>query len=131
MRFYGIVGFGHSGETQNGVWTTITAERPYYGDVVKDTRRIVAGGQEVNTSMSTGNSIEIVADPFANEHFYAIKYVEWAGVLWSVSEIEQKRPRLILRLGDVYDGPRPTSDAPAEPGSEGAPTSPARRDSGR
>lgn len=130
MKFYGIVGFGASGETQSGVWTSITAERPYFGDVVKDTRRIVAS-QEVNPSMSTGNSIEIIADPFANEHFHAIKYVEWEGALWSVTEIEQKRPRLILRLGDVYNGPRPTSDAPAESGSEGAPTIPARRDSGR
>lgn len=130
MRFYGIVGFGQSGETQSGVWTTITAERPYYGDVVKDTRRIVAG-QEVNPSVSTGNSIEIVADPFANEHFHAIKYVEWEGALWSVTEIEQKRPRLILRLGGVYNGQRPTPDAPAESGSTGDAPSPPRRDSGR
>src|SRR3954470_24273877 len=112
MRFYGLVGFGTPGETQSGVWTTIAAERPYFGDVVKDTRRIVAG-QDVNASISTGNSIEILADPYANEHFDAIKYVEWGeGRFWTVTEIEKKPPRLILRLGGVYNGPRPTSDAP-------------------
>src|SRR3954465_14763748 len=101
MRFYGLVGFGTPGETQSGVWTTIAAERPYFGDVVKDTRRIVAG-QDVNASISTGNSIEILAHPCAKKHFDAINFGEGGGGFFgTVTEIKQKRPRLILRLGGV------------------------------
>lgn len=131
MKFFGRVGYGKPGESQNGVWSAVITEREYYGDVVKDSRRIVANQQEVNANITLGNSVEIVADPYALEHFDAIKYVEWAGALWSVTEIEQKRPRLVLRLGGVYNGPRPTTDASAGSGTDGATTAPPGRDSGR
>jgi hypothetical protein len=130
MKYYGIVGYGKSGEAQNGVWADIVTERYYYGDIVKDTRRM-AQTQEVNTQMTTGNSIEILADPYALEHFDAIKYVEMAGALWFVTEVEQKRPRLILRLGGVYNGPRPAAASGSEQGSTPGVTVPPRRDSGR
>lgn len=129
MKFFGVVGYGTSGETVEGVWADTIVERPYYGDVVKDTRRLVQG-PEVNPGITTGNSIEIVADPYAMDHFDAIKYVEWGeGRFWEVTEIEQKRPRLILRLGGVYNGPRPATDAPD--GSTTGTTESSRRDSGR
>jgi hypothetical protein len=32
--------------------------------------------------------ISIVADAYANDHFFAIRYVEWAGVLWTVTDVE-------------------------------------------
>jgi hypothetical protein len=45
-----------------------------------------------------------VADAYANEHYFAIRYVEWAGVRWTVQDVEVQHPRLILRLGEVYNG---------------------------
>jgi hypothetical protein len=129
MRFFGIVGYGKTGEAAEGVWVDNITERSYYGDVVKDTRRIATTGTDVNSDVTTGNSIEIIADPYALEHFHAIKYVEWSGALWSVTETEAKRPRIILRLGGVYDGSRPAAGS-----DEGSPTGapvPPRRDSGR
>jgi hypothetical protein len=129
MKYHGIVGYGTPGESTEGVWTDAIVERSYYGDVVKDTRRIVTG-PDVNPDITTGNSIEIVADAYAMDHFDAIKYVEWgAGRFWAVTEIEQKRPRLILRLGGVYNGPRPA--AVPDEGTTTGTTEPPRRDSGR
>jgi hypothetical protein len=129
MRFFGIVGYGTPSEGQNGVWADTITERNYYGDVVKDNRRVVSG-QEVNSNVTTSNSIEIIADPYAMDHSSAIKYVEWAGALWKVTETEIKRPRLILRLGEVYDGSRPTTNAAANQSTTGTPD-PSGRDSGR
>lgn len=129
MKYFGKVGYGKSSEGVEGVWADVITERNYYGDIVKDTRRLVQG-TDVNPDITTGNSIEIVADAYAMEHFDAIKYAELgAGRFWAVTEIEQKRPRLILRLGGVYNGPRPADDAASE-SPTGAPESP-RRDSGR
>ena len=51
--------------------------------------------------------LAIVADAYANDHFFAIRYVEWAGVLWTISSVEVQSPRLLLRLGEVYNGPTP------------------------
>lgn len=103
MRFFGKVGYGVSGETVNGVWEDTITEREYYGDVERTARRLVTT-QEVNSDISVENTISIVADPFAMDHFHAIKYVEWQGALWSVVNIDVKRPRLLLRLGGVYRG---------------------------
>jgi hypothetical protein len=84
----------------------------YYGDVVRNSRQL-RESDKVNYDLSVGNSISIVADPYASEHFFAIRYVEWAGALWTVSNVEVQSPRLILRLGEVYNGP--TAAAPVAP----------------
>ena len=104
-RYFGRIGYGESVETAPGVWTDQIVERSYYGDVVRNARNL-RDGEHLNFDLSVQNSISIVADAYANEHFFAIRYVEWAGVLWTVSEVEVESPRLILRLGEVYNGPK-------------------------
>lgn len=106
-RFYGKVGYGTSVNQGNGIFEDVIIEREYFGDVVRNTRRL-QNEEKVNNDLSVGNSISIVADPYANDHFFAIRYVEWAGALWKVSEVEVQIPRLILRLGGVYNGPKGT-----------------------
>ena len=105
-KFHGAVGYGESVETAPGVWTDSITEVSYFGDVVRNTRRLQEG-ESVNDDLTVGNSIGIVADAYANEHFFAIRYVEWAGALWTVTDVEVQSPRLLLRLGGVYNGPRP------------------------
>ena len=69
--------------------------------------------KQVNDDITVQNSISIVADAYAFEHFFAIRYIRWAGTLWKVSDVEVQRPRLILRLGGVYNGPAdPTPISP-------------------
>lgn len=105
-RFYGRVGYGTSVENPagSGVWVEEIVEYQYYGDVLRNTRNLNAG-ENLNSDLSVENSISIVADAYANEHFFAIRYVEWAGTLWTVSHVEVQSPRLLLRLGEVYNGP--------------------------
>jgi hypothetical protein len=112
-RFHGLVGYGNSVEGAAGVWEDEITEKSYYGDVVRNTRQLQSG-EKVNDDLSVGNSISIVADAYANEHFFAIRYVEWAGTAWIVTDVEVQPPRLLLRLGGVYNGPRPTA-APGAP----------------
>lgn len=108
MRFFGEVGYGESEETQSGsgVWVDVITEAPYYGDVVRNTRKSDTG-EGINNDITVNNLISIVADDFALQHFFKIRYVRWAGVLWTVTEVEVKSPRLILTLGSVYNGPTP------------------------
>lgn len=111
-KFYGKVGYGENTETVPGVWVDTIVEYSYYGDVVRNTRQLT-DGENLNKNLTVGNSISIMADAYALEHFFAIRYVEWAGVLWTVSDVEVQTPRLLLRLGEVYNGP--TSAAPDSP----------------
>lgn len=106
-KFFGRVGYGDSlVEKEPGVWVDVIVEYEYYGDVVRNAREL-REKENLNPNLSMQNSISIVADEYANEHFFAIRYVEWAGTLWTVPTVEVQSPRLLLRLGEVYNGPTP------------------------
>lgn len=103
-RFFGRVGYGESVETNPGVWVDTIVEYSYYGNVIRNSRYL-RESENLNSDLSVENSISIVADAYANEHFFAIRYVEWMGVLWTVASVDVQSPRLLLRLGEVYNGP--------------------------
>lgn len=107
-RFYGKVGFGQTQDQGNGVHEVVVEYRMYSGDVVRNSKTI-ENAQKVNDDFRVSNSISIVSDAHANEHFFAIRYVEWAGILWEVTEVEVQSPRLLLRLGGKYNGPEGTA----------------------
>lgn len=106
MRFYGAIGYGTSVENpaDSGIWEDQITEYSYYGDVVRNLRRL-EDGEGLNNDISVGNSISVVADQYAIEHFHAIRYIRWAGTLWTVDSVEVRSPRLIFSLGSVYNGP--------------------------
>lgn len=112
-KFYGDIGYaGGEVETAPGVWKDAIVVRKHKGDVIRNSRKLEEG-DKVNMDLSVGNSISIVADAYAREHFWAMRYVKWSGVLWVVSNVTVEHPRLILRLGGVYDGPTGGSAQPA------------------
>lgn len=111
-KFAGKIGYGETQETAPGVWEDTIVEYSYYGDVVRNSRKL-SEGEGLNNDLSVGNSISIVADAYANEHFFAIRYIQWMGGLWTVESVEVQAPRLLLRLGGVYNGP--TAPAPVTP----------------
>lgn len=103
-KFFGEIGYADGTvQTAPGVWTEQIVEYQYYGDIVRNTRRL-QDGEKVNNDISVTNSISIVADAYANEHFFAMRYIRWQGALWKITEVEVQSPRLLLRLGGVYNG---------------------------
>jgi len=112
-KFFGEIGYSTGTvESAPGVWTNAIVEYPLYGDVIRNAR-LLQEDATVNPDISVGNSISIVADAYAREHFFAMRYIRWAGTLWTVQSVEVQSPRLILRLGGVYNGP--TAPAPPDP----------------
>lgn len=107
-KFFGKVGYGETLEIRPGIWEDRITEVSYYGDVVRNSRQL-RDGSKVNDDLTVGNSISIVADPYAHEHILAMRYVQWAGALWIVSNVDVQIPRLVLALGGVYNGPVPPS----------------------
>lgn len=110
-RFYGNVGYGKTVDKGSGVWADIITEFPRYGDVLRNTRRNQEG-QSTNDDVLLNNSISFVATDYDFANYTAIRYVVWNGGRWAVSNIEVQRPRLILTLGGVYNGPLPAPDTP-------------------
>jgi len=112
-RFYGAIGYGHS-VTNAGVSSDVITERKLFGDVLKNSRQL-REGENLNRDISVQNSISVVADAYANDHFHNIRFVEWLGALWTVEDVTVEAPRLILRLGGIYNGPRAETPAPGGP----------------
>jgi hypothetical protein len=113
-RFSGAVGYSEGQvEQAPGVWVEQIIEKSYFGDVLRSARRSHEG-ESLNNDLTVNNSISILADDYANEHIHAIKFVVLAGTAWDVDEVTVERPRLLLRLGGVYNGPRANpEEAPA------------------
>lgn len=103
-KFYGTVGFSaEEEEVAPGVWEQRPIERKYYGDIIKNNRRLENTGT-VNDDISISNTISIVADPYCLNNFHSIRYVKFMGTSWKVNSVEVEYPRLILTLGGVYSG---------------------------
>lgn len=103
-RFYGVVGYMTNEETAPGVWGEVITRRNYSGDVIKNTKRFQSG-DNLNDDITVNNLISIVADDYAYEHFFALRFVEWMGASWKITNVEVQRPRLILTIGGVYNEP--------------------------
>lgn len=110
-KFFGTIGFAAgmrngTGEDEGIVRELPVIERAYYGDIIQNSRRLEQGS-DINDDVTVSNRISIIGDAYAQEHFFAMKYVDWMGAKWKVTNVEVQRPRLILTVGGVYNGPTP------------------------
>lgn len=103
-KWFGKIGFAETKETVPGVWKESITDRQYYGDLIRNTRRLQSS-EHLNDDINVSNEISIVSDPYANENFHSMRYVEFMGARWKISNVEVQYPRLILTLGGVYNGP--------------------------
>lgn len=102
-KWYGVIGFTETVETTPGVWKDQIVERPYFGDLVRNARRLQST-DHLNDDVNISNEISIVADPYANENFHSMRYAEFMSTKWKVSDVEVQYPRLNLTLGGVWNG---------------------------
>lgn len=106
-KFYGKIGYIETKMYEAGAWDEVATERPYSGDIIRNlVKRESSGG--VNDNINISNKISILSDPYATEHFFAIKYVKFnvpkLGGVWEVTDVEVAYPRLTLTIGGVYNG---------------------------
>ena len=106
-RFHGIVGYVDTEEVRSGVHMPVQVEREYSGEIFQYGNKVQPGVSE-NDDIVVTDRISILSDPYAREHFHTIKYVVWMGTPWNVTSVSVEFPRLILTLGGVYTGERPS-----------------------
>lgn len=102
-KFHGKIGFAVIEETSPGVYQEMITERVYFGDIVRNSRGLQSANQ-VNDNITISFEISIVLDPYANENFHAIRYIEFMGTKWKVTNINVLYPRLVMTVGGVYNG---------------------------
>lgn len=102
-KFYGNIGYVETVEVKPGIWKEQVTERPYYGDLTRNTSKYQTS-DSVNDDININNNISIIADPYANENFQHMRYVVFMGAKWKITNVEVQYPRLILTVGGVYNG---------------------------
>lgn len=103
-KWYGVIGYAETVETKPGVWKEQITERNYFGDMIRNTRRLQTA-DKLNDDINITNELSILADPYAFANFHSMRYAEFMGTKWKISNVDaSQRPRLILTLGGVYNG---------------------------
>lgn len=102
-KFYGKIGFGETKETSPGVWKEQFTVKLYSGDMLRNAQKTQQSDGTID-NISINSEISIISDTYLIEHFAFIKYVEYMGVKWKVTNVGIQHPRLILTLGGVYNG---------------------------
>ena len=102
-KIYGKIGYGQTVETSDGVYEETITIRNYYGELLRNSRTLQSS-DSVNDNINIANQISIIADPFANNNFHSMRYIEFRGSKWKITNVEVQYPRLILTIGGVYNG---------------------------
>lgn len=106
MKWHGLIGFETMVETSPGPgkateWRPQIVEKHYYGDVNRVVKRYDSG-DKINNDISINNQFSIISDPFANENFFNMRWIEWRGVKWKVNEVTVEYPRLTVNIGGEW-----------------------------
>jgi len=99
----GVIGYALAEETQPGVWTENITEKKYFGDIVRDNRKIVDQG-EINSSVNISNNVSVVSNKFMLDNMASMRYISFNKSKWKINSIDIKPPRLIISLGGLYNG---------------------------
>lgn len=102
-RFFGKIGYVHT-VREGGVSEDVAIEREYYGNELRSLRYF-RDGDSILGEVTQQTRISILADAYALENYEDIRYLIKAGTAWTVDSVEVERPRLILSMGDRYNGP--------------------------
>lgn len=82
----------------------------YRGDFHRNTRKLQSG-DGLNDNLNVSNEVSIVADAFAINNIQSMRWIEWMGAKWKITDVQVQRPRLILTIGGVYNAEAPFSSS--------------------
>jgi hypothetical protein len=102
-KYFGSIGYADTVETSPGIFKEQIITKDYYGDIIRNNRRLENDGQ-INDDINITNQISIVSDPYAIDNFWKIRYATFLGQKWKVKTVDAEFPRLILTLGGLYNG---------------------------
>ena len=109
-KFAGNIGYGIQTESTPGIWKEVITERFATGDLLNEVWRHKSS-DKINDDISITNRISILAGKYVNDNKHSILYVMIDNIAWKVSTVEVLGPRLILNIGAMYNGKRPSLNA--------------------
>ena len=68
-KWFGKIGYAETVESKPGVWKEQITEREYFGDLLRNSRRLQSSSS-LNDNVIISNEISILADQFAYQNFH-------------------------------------------------------------
>lgn len=107
-KFVGTIGFLVTEEKEPGLNVPVPKEFPYRGDLLRNNIKREGNSDSINDDINISNQISIVANPYAKNHIFEMKYLQFQmpklGGVWKITNAEVHEPRIVLTLGGVYSG---------------------------
>lgn len=103
-KFHGVIGYVKTEETAPGVYTETVTERICSGDILRNSRRW-ENAEQVNDSLMIENRFSIIAEDYIINNTQYMRYLKVFEAYWKITSFEIQRPRIILTVGGVYNGP--------------------------
>ena len=106
MKWHGMIGFETQVEVSDDprkatVWKPQIVPKHYYGEVQRIIKR-EGSGDKVNNDISFNNQFFIISDLYAQHNAYNMKWIEWMGRKWHITEITIEYPRITINIGGEY-----------------------------
>jgi hypothetical protein len=105
-KFYGNIGYAETVETSPGYWEPSIIVKPSYGEWIRYSSKFQITADSTNDNKDVANELSIVANPYAEQHFSDMRFVEYGGKKWKITAVKPQFPRLILTVGGIYNGGR-------------------------
>lgn len=113
MKYYGNIGFSETVDDGDGVWKEKITDKKYSGDVLR-LQRSKNAGEHINDGLRLNSQFSILMDPWFQDHFSSVKYIEYMGSKWTVETLDPTNyPRVLITPGGLYHGYEP-DDEPEE-----------------
>lgn len=110
MRWSGKLGFTELTEVSPGRIEDVITEHPAMGDVDNRTGTVRVG-DEVLPQIGTTTAVSVLFGSGERLDFSKLRYVTHRGTRWVPSSIVEEPPRVLIFIGEEYNGPGP---APAD-----------------
>ena len=106
MRTSGKLGYAESLEVRPGIWEDVITEHEFLGEVVQRTEAFSLA-DSVLPQYRTTTSVSVLSGGVDKENYSNLRYVTYMGNSWSISSVVLQPPRMIMYIGEVYNGPFP------------------------
>lgn len=106
MRYSGKLGIVEQKEVRPGIWEEVVTEEPVLGTLEQRTE-VLDGSSEVLPRYTTSTSISVPARGVGLQDNSVIRYITLRGNRWQIASIVDKPPRIVIYVGEKYNGPTP------------------------
>lgn len=100
-KWHGRIGYGKQEETSPGVFEEKIVTHLHSGDILNE-RISNSQSNKINDDITISNRISVISNPFINNNIPFIRYVEYMGCKWKVTNCDIQYPRIILTMGGIY-----------------------------